>query len=312
MLFFSLLRPVVAGLLQGSERYVAFGVTRTVYAASRLALALLLIGLLGGGAVAAIAVMPAGALLALLAGLLLITPLWRDLPSRTPWLRSDTSLLLRTGLPNRSPSSAKIISEGWRLSLAALFAYTAYMLLQNMDLVWVNRTLSPDAAGSYATAVVLRRVLAVLPGAVLVILFPRLVARVAQGLLPDRTLLKAALVVGTSTLALTVLYFLAGPVIISLVFGEGYAQAGTLLGWQGLAMVGYGLAAVWLNLFLATRPWPFVALLAAITLLQIVMLSLAITLAAVTAVFILTGWLAAVGGLLLYLLWLRPALNRPQ
>jgi hypothetical protein len=38
------------------------------------------------------------------------------------------------------------------------------------------------------------------------------------------------------------------------------------------------------------------------------------TLLQVTAVFVLTGWLMATGGLLLYLLWLRPKLveNKPQ
>lgn len=300
MVFFSLVRPVVAGMLQGSERYVAFGITRTVYAVGRLVLALLLIGLLGGKAIAAVAVMPAGALLALVAGLLLIGPMWHDLLNRATSFGSD--------LPNRSTVSGKIVWEGWRLSLAALLAYTTYMLLQNIDLIWVNRTFSPDVAGSYATVVVLRRVLAVLPGAVLVVLYPRVVSRVAQGVLPDRLLLKAAAVIVTSTLAVTTLYFLFGPTIVALMFGDNYPHAAGLLGWQGAAMMGYGLAAVWLNLFLATRPWPFVGLLAAVSLLQISLLTMAHTIVTVTAVLILSGWLLVIGGLVLYLLWLRPRL----
>jgi O-antigen/teichoic acid export membrane protein len=304
MVYLALVRPVVAGMLQGLERYVAFGVTRTVYALGRLAFAAILVGVLGGGALAGIAVMPVGALLALLAGLLFIGRggRWSESTSLHRWLANEATD--RVG--------KEIAWEGWRLSLAALFAYSAYMLLQNLDLVWANRTFAPEVAGSYATAVVLRRVLAVLPGAVLVVLYPRIVTRVAQGHLPDRTLLKAALVIGASTLALTAVYFLSGPLIVSLLFGDNYPHAGGLLGWQGLAMIGYGLAAVWLNLFLATRPWPFVGLLVAASLLQVALLALANTLFTVTAVFILTGWLAAVGGVLLYVFWLRPQLEQTK
>jgi len=74
-------------------------------------------------------------------------------------------------------------------------------------------------------------------------------------------------------------------------------------------MLGYSLAAIWLNLFLATRPWPFVMLLIGGLVGQLAGLSLwSTSLAQVTFVFLLTGWLVAAGGLALYLLWLRPGL----
>jgi O-antigen/teichoic acid export membrane protein len=284
----ALLRPVVAGMLQGREQYVSFGTTRTVYAVGRLSLAVLFIGILGGGAAAGVAVMPLAAGLALILGLVLL--------GRMVWRRGQ-------------PLAGTQVWAGWRLSLAALLAYGGYMLALNADLIWVNRTFSEASAGAYAGAVVLRRVLAVLPGAVLVVFFPRVVARVSAGSIPDRLLIKTAAAVLSVNLILTTAYFFFGPQIVDLVFGGSFEEAGALLGLMGLAMVGYSLAAIWMNLFLATRPWPYVAMLIAITGLQLLALSLGrSTLAAVTGVFLVSGWLMAIGGLVLYLAWLRPRL----
>lgn len=292
ILLLALVRPVVAGMLQGRQRFVAFGLTRTAHAVGRLIVAVALIGLLGAGALGGVAALPSGAALALLAGLLWL--------GRSAWRRGPT---LPSGL----------VWEGWRLSLAALLAYAAYMGLLNMDLIWVNRTFSADLAGSYATAAVLRRVLSVLPGAVLVILYPRVVARVTKGQLPDRLLLKTAMAIVGTTTVLTAVYFILGPFLVRLTFGSGYPHAAPLLGWMGVAMIGYGVTAIWLNLYLATRPWPFVLLLIATAVTQAALLAAAQqTLLQVTAVFNVGGWLPAGGGLLLYLLWLRPRLRVSQ
>lgn len=289
MLLLSVLRPVVAGMLQGRQQFVAFGLTRAAYALGRLALALVLIGLLGGGVLAGVATMPLAALVAFTIGLALLgQSVWQRVPA-----------------PPR-----RVVWAGWRLSLAAFAAYAAYMSLLSYDLIWVNGHLTADLAGSYATAVVLRRVLAVLPGAVIVIFYPRVVAGIAQGRLPDRLLAQTAAVVLGANLLLTAVYFAFGPALVRLLFGPAYADAPAILGWMGLAMTGYGVAAVWLNLFLATRPWPFVVLLAGTAALQGWLLArIPGTLWHVTAVFTLCGWVLVVGGFCLYASWLRPALR---
>ncbi len=288
MLLFIWLRPVVSGMLQGRERFVPYGLTRTAYAVGRLILAVLIIGWLDGGALAATALFPAAAMLSLLAGLAFL--------GRGVWRAAE------------KPSS-QLVWAGWRLSFAALLAYASYMLLLTADLVWVNRLYGDEPAATYATLVMLRRILAVLPGVVLVILFPRVVSRVNAGVSPDRLLAKSALVIGATGGFLALAYFLLAVPIVRLAAGGAYSQAAPLLGWTGLAMLGYSLAAIWLNLFLATRPWPFVMLLIGGLVGQLAGLSLwSTSLAQVTFVFLLTGWLVAAGGLALYLLWLRPGL----
>jgi O-antigen/teichoic acid export membrane protein len=199
--------------------------------------------------------------------------------------------------------------QGWRLSLAAFLAYAMYMSFFSLDLVWVNRYFVPELAGGYAAAVVLWRVVALLPGVAVVILYPRLVTWVKAGRVPDKLLWQVGALVMGSGAGITAVYFLLDAAIIQFVFGAAYAVAAPILGWMGLAMVGFGLGSVWLNLFLATRPWPFVVASIVLVGVQLGLLRLFHgTLMAVTAVFAVTGWALAIGGLVLYLFWLRPQL----
>lgn len=288
-----LLRPVVNGMLQGQQRFVHYGLTHAFYAGGRLAAALVLVGLLGMGALGGVGAMPVGILLGLLAGLGLL--------GVSIWSR---------GYSLSSPESGFLLRQGWKLSLAAFVAYAAYMSLLNVDVIWMNRALSPETAGNYASAAVLRRVIAVLPGAVLTVLFPRVALQVAQGARPDRSLLKATAAITASTTALAVVYFVLGEWLVRLFFGPAYSSAGSLVGWMALGMIGAGVLAVWLNLFLASRPWPFVIVLALIAGLQLGMLALwGRTPEATVAVFVLTTWMGAASGAALYYLWLRPSLK---
>ena len=292
MTVFALIRPVVAGMLQGLQRFVAYGLTRTVFAATRFAAVLLMVGLAGGGAVAGVLSMPLGGLVALLAGLIFL--------GSEVWQKSDKV-------------SSRMVLEGWQLSIAALLAYGAFMGLQNNDLIWVNRLFEGEVAGAYASVVVLRRILVVLPGAVIIILYPRVVTKVAQGILPDSTLAKAAAVVLGAGAVITLVFFAFGSAVINIVFGPGFEDSATLLGWMAIAMMGFGLAVIWLNLFLATKPWPFVGLLLVVLLGQTILLALrSETVQGVTTIFGLSGWILALGGLVLYLAWLRPVLIHEQ
>jgi O-antigen/teichoic acid export membrane protein len=236
-----------------------------------------------------LAALPAGALLALACGLAFL--------GREAWAPAPAlpKFLLRKGLS---------------LSGSAFVAYAAYMTLLNIDLIWVNRTFPADVAGGYAVAVLFRRALILLSGAVIVVMYPHAVARVSQGRSPDRLLLKTASVVLGSTATLTAAFFAFGPALVRLTFGPAYIAAGGLLGWMGLAMLGYSLGSMWMNFYLATRPLPYVLLLALAAVLKIVLLGSSHgSLSQVIAAFGLTGWLLALGGLLLYLLWLRPGLK---
>lgn len=289
MIFIATTRPVVAGLLQGQRRFGWFGGMRLGYAVSRFAVGLLLISAFGLGLNGAIGAMPLGGGVSLLVGLACLGGLvWRGGTAVPPKYRWSASTL----------------------TLNALVAYAAYMALLSLDLVWVNRLLPAEDAALYATAVLLRRILLLLPGAVIVIMYPRAVARVAAKQSPDRLLWQTAVVVSLPTVLLTAVLTLFGAPLISWTLGPAYAAAAPLLGGMGAAMLGVGLTVIWLNFYLATRPLPFVLVLAGTAVLQLLLLqTVPLNLPAVTAIFGLGGWLPAIGGGLLYWFWLRPTLE---
>jgi hypothetical protein len=142
-------------------------------------------------------------------------------------------------------------------------------------------------------------------------MYPRVVARVAKRQLPDSILWKAGVVVCGSTTVLIGLYVTVGPAFIQLAFGQAYGAAAPLLGWMGVGMLGYGLGSIWMNLYLATRPLPYVSLLAIMAIIQHILLAtFHDNVYQPTAIFVLGGWGLALGGLLIYLLLLRPRLLR--
>lgn len=284
VLLFALLRPVISGTLQGQRRFIAFGLTRSMYAVGRLAAVVLLISL-GAGLPGAVAAFPLGSSIAVIGGLCMIGPAAWQARGRIP---------------------EKLLSNVIRMSAGTFIAYSGYMTLLNSDLIWINRGFSAPVAGNYAAAVLLRRVLQLLPGAIIVVMYPRAVRQYALNRLPDRLLIKSAAAIIIVISLLAGLYFVFGTPIVQLVVGSGYSEAGPLLGWMGLGILGYSLTAMWMNFYLATRPLPYILLLGSGALLQNLLLaSYHASIWQVIAVFALSGWFMALSGLLLYLTWFR-------
>jgi O-antigen/teichoic acid export membrane protein len=289
MLFLALIRPVIAGILQGQQKFILFGLMRAVQAFGRLIIGIGLVAL-GGGVLGAVGALPISTLMAIGLGLLMLGKrIWHSAPA----------------LPRR------YLADGLQLSLNAFLAYAAYLSMLNLDLIWVNRLFSPEIAGNYASAVLLRRVISLLPGAVIIIFYPRLVKTIAEGLSPRPILRSVSIIIGGSTTLMTLLYFLLGRQIVTITFGSNYPLTSAWLGWMGVAMIGYGFGTIWLNVFLASRPHPFVILLLFSALAQWLLLSrFNGSLMEIIIIFCIGGWVIAIGGFVLYRLWLHPQLGK--
>jgi len=287
LIFFSTLRPIALGLLQGRERFLPFGITRFVTAFSRLLLAVILIHY-GFALAGAVISLPFGWLVGLLSAFLFI--------GKSKWIKS-------------SPSPKGLLREGWKLSFYALLAYFAFMSLTSIDLIWVNRTLSGELAGSYASLVLLRRIIALLPGVAVVVMFPRIAKTLAEGRLPDHLLTQTAAIILAVSGLLTLFYFMFGEQLILLIFGRAYRTASSILGWMGFAMIGVSLSSIWLNFYLAQKPRDFVIIIGISVALEWFLLNLfSPSMQNAVLAFGITGWLLTVSGLLLYLFKSRPAL----
>jgi O-antigen/teichoic acid export membrane protein len=291
MFLLSLLRPIVGGMLQGDRRFVAFGFSRLSYALGRLLIGAFLVAF-GAGLFGLLSALPLGASLSLLVGMMAL-----DMSVGGPGADVDNALL----------------RDAAKLSAKAVVGFGAYMLMMNLDLIWVNRSFPAEVAGAYAAAVLLRRVVALLPGALILVMYPRVVTQVKQGRAPDRLLLGTAGVVVLSGGALAVLYTVGGHWIARFTFGPDYQVVGPWLGGMALSMMGFSLGAIWLNIYLAIEPKWFVLALVFIAALQAGLLSrYPDTLSSVLIVFGITGWTMALVGLLLYLLQIRPQLMQEQ
>lgn len=286
-----LARPILSGVLQGAGRFAALGLTRVAYAVGRFGVSLLLLSL-GAGVSGAVAALPLGSLISVVAGLIAVgRDVWRPAPK------------LASGL----------LRQAWRLSAAALVGFGAYMSMMNLDLIWVNRSFAPQIAGSYATAVLLRRIVSLLPGAMVVVMYPRVVAAIASGQRPDRLLAFTAAVIVGSGAALALFYGVFGSQIVRLAFGAAYEGSAALLAAMAVAMIGFGLGSLWLNVFLAARPWKYVLWLVVVALTEVTLLArFHGSLNQVVTVLALSAWSVTVGGTLLYVLDLRPGLEEAE
>lgn len=279
LILLSTLRPIAAGALQGEENFSAFGLSRLALALARILLVYLLLRA-GFGLSGAILALPFGWLVSVLCAFLLL--------SRSLWKKSTLA-------------SQDLLREGGRLSIYALLAYVAYMSLTSLDLIWVNQNLPGELAGDYAGLVLMRRIIALLPGVAVTVMFPRVVRSLAQGKLPTRILMKTAVIIIFLSGLLSVLYFLFNVQLLDIVFGRKYLAAAPLLGWMGLAMMGVSLSSIWLNFYLAEHPRNFVLLLGIAVVLEWMLLHvLPPSMQSAVLAFGTTGWLLSIAGLALY------------
>lgn len=279
LIFLSTLRPIAAGVLQGQERFLAFGFARLALSLGRILFIVLLIPA-GIGLTGAVVALPVGWLVSVLCAFLFLGSML--------WKKSE-------------PLHQNILRDGWKLSAYALLAYLAYMSLTSLDLVWVNRSLDGESAGAYASLVLMRRIVALLPGVAVTIMFPRIARLLAQGQRTDRLLMHTASIILAAGGALTAIYFVFAKQLFMIIFGNTYQEASSLLGWMGIAMIGVSLSSIWLNYYLAERPRNFVILLLIAATLEWTLLNLfPPSLQYAILAFGLTGWLLSIGGFLLY------------
>jgi O-antigen/teichoic acid export membrane protein len=280
LIFLSTLRPIAAGTLQGRENFIAFGCTRLALSLGRIILLFFLVQA-GWGLTGAVIALPFGWLVSVLCAFLLL--------GRSFWMRKGFI-------------AKKLLREGWKLSFYALLAYIAYMSLTSLDLVWVNQNLPGGLAGAYAGLVLMRRIVALLPGVAVTVMFPRVVRTLAEGKLPSRILAQTAAIIFVVSGTLSLFYFIFRDQLITIIFGRDYQAAAPLLGWMGVAMIGISLSSVWLNFYLAEKPRNFVILLGVAIALEWTLLNLLpLSIQSAVLAFGLTGWLLSFAGLAVYL-----------
>jgi O-antigen/teichoic acid export membrane protein len=141
---------------------------------------------------------------------------------------------------------AKPVTVPWefRLVLPIAVAGIGLATMTQIDLVLVNRYFEPSVASQYAPAAVLGKAVLYLPAGLVTAILPivassdarreRSIGHLAQALAATALLCSGA----------ALFYFITGPRLVSMLYGDKYGQAGSLLAMYGVAMVPMALAMV--------------------------------------------------------------------
>ena len=129
-------------------------------------------------------------------------------------------------------------------SLSILVMSIAFALLTQFDMILVNWLYTPEQAGMYAAASVLGKAVLYIPSGLVIALFPMVV----EGAVGQKSTLHILRLALTTTFlicgTLSIIYFIFGDMLITLVYGQAYMGAGDLLRWYGIAMLPLALIIV--------------------------------------------------------------------
>lgn len=231
------LQPIALGVLQGLDRFTAFGSMQVAIALSRLVFGVPWV-LLGGGAGGAIAGQAVGVAFVLVG---------------TAWLLRDLVLGAGTGAATRGlrrrPDSRAVFASG---------AFIAFAVLSNLDLLLAKIFLEPDDVGVYAAIATVGKVVLFLPAAIAVALVPN-AARAQRTEGDSRRILRVAarLVAVTAALA-AIPAALVPATVVDTMFGAPYAAAAD--GVLPIVIAGAALSLLYLlvvySVTIQDRRWP--------------------------------------------------------
>lgn len=215
--------PYALGILQGFDRFVAYGGLLLGAALMRIVFGVPWV-LAGGGSGGAIA----GQAVGILVGVVFVAFLLRS------W-RLPRGTGAATAGVRRKPDSR---------AASATLAFVGFAALANLDLLLAKLWLPPDESGLYAALVTLEKVILFLPGAVAVVMVPAAArARLHEGS-AGRVLRLAAIIVAGTTFILAIPAALAPEFVLRTMLGPQYdAVVGGVL-----PIVGVGIALAMLNL----------------------------------------------------------------
>jgi len=215
--------PVALGVLQGMDRFIAFGIMTLAIAVSRIAFGVPW-AVAGGGSGGAVGGQAIGLAVVLVGA---------------AWILRDQLMPRGTGAATsglkRRPTPAAI---------SASTAFVAFAVISNFDILLAKLFLDPHDVGLYAALATVGKVVIFLPAAVAVVMVPN-AARARHSPGESRRVLRiAAVLVLATTLVAAVPAALAPELVIRVMFGGEYADAQG--GVLPIVCAGAGLALLYL------------------------------------------------------------------
>ena len=152
-------------------------------------------------------------------------------------------------------------------------ALAGIALLTNVDVLIVKARFSAGDAGAYAAASAFARVGFFLPAAILTVLFPRTAARQARGEETQDILGRSLFATAGFCALLALVYAAAGTGLVTMTFGNDFAEGGKILAPFAIAMGFFSLANVLVGYHLSRGETRYAWIVAGAVVVQVVALS---------------------------------------
>jgi O-antigen/teichoic acid export membrane protein len=237
---------VERGALQGFQRYKLVAWSIIGEAASRLAFALLLVGV-GLDVTGAFL---GTALSFVVVGLVLAAPLAPHLPAVE-------------GIPLR-----RLLAGAW----APVLALTLLFALQEVHVIVVKHEFDGDTAGAYAVAAVAAKAIVWVAVGLGFYLLPETARRARGGEDARPILVRTLALIAAAATPMVLIYTLGGKPLLRAVFGDDLTAASSALPWLGLAMALLACAYLSVQYLLALHHRSFIGVLAIAAVAEVVLL----------------------------------------
>jgi O-antigen/teichoic acid export membrane protein len=239
------------GILVGVGAYKATGLSVIVEASGRLILGLVLVGF-GLGVTGAYLASP---LSMLVVGFVLAVVLRR-----------------RLGPPDPSALTQRfvnLVKGAW----APVLGLTLLAVLQNIDVIIVKHRVGGDGAGAYAAAAVAAKVVVWVGIGLAFYLVPEAARRAQAGLNPRGVLARALAIIACVAVPMLLVYAAVPGLVLKIGFDVDYSGADRALLVLGAAMTLLAVASLAVQYMLAIERYSFMWLLAAIAVIEPLLLS---------------------------------------
>jgi len=248
LLLISFLTPVLIGALQGMQMFIQMGINNVAGAFFKLLSGILLV-YFGFGV--------NGALLALFIGSLLA--------------------LLIAFMPLHFLKENKEVNGNIKLltySAVVLLATIGLTFVTNADLLIVKHYLSDTDAGYYAAAALLGKMVLFTTAPIAMVMFPKATVMNKENHNGGNLLRNGLLYTGGISFFIVAVFLLIPEFIVRLLFGSKFLEINGLLVYFAAAMAFFSLANTFVFYDLATRKYRFLYILGAVSVLEVVLISL--------------------------------------
>ncbi len=159
--------------------------------------------------------------------------------------------------------------EIYRYLWPVIISLLCFNILTQMDIVLVKHFFHPAEAGYYSGAAMMGRIVLFLPLAMATVMFPKVTEASTLNRDPRSILVKSLLAVGVLCGAVTVAFFIAPSLLISLSYGSKFVSSASLVGLFGIAMTFFALLNLLIYYHLSVHRFGFLYALAGLTLAQL-------------------------------------------